>query len=135
MYIEAPFAVPFMAYPSPPSLPSSDSSYQRFEDDIFGMGGITNPVENSIGVLTYQRAVDVARNTEGDLDPTISAYLEGALLEIWGRIALQPDTYVMNKDEFAVFNFYRSRFTDDQVAEQAVARYWANTYDAPTMST
>lgn len=123
-----PFALLFSPYPSPPSL-ASDSSYQYSSDDYFlNMGGANTDVNvNGLGVLTYQRAIDVARNTEGDLDPNVSAYLESALSDIWARITLQPDTYVMTKDEFAVFNFYRSRFDDNEVAEQAVARYWQNT--------
>ncbi|EMF08317.1 uncharacterized protein SEPMUDRAFT_24013, partial [Sphaerulina musiva SO2202] len=74
----------------------------------------------------YQRALDIARNSEGDLDPSVSAYLEDALTDIWRRLMIQPDDYIMTKDEFAVFNFYRGRFDDNEVAENAVARYWAN---------
>lgn len=84
---------------------------------------------DGIGVLNYQRAIDIARNTEGDLDPTVSAYLEGAVTDIWARINLDVTSYIMTKDEFAVFNFYRLRFQDNDVAEQAVARFWANTHD------
>ena len=40
-----------------------------------------NPAsDNSIGELTYRRAVDIARITEGDLDPMITAYLKTAYL-------------------------------------------------------
>ncbi|KAK4610382.1 hypothetical protein CLAFUW4_13711 [Fulvia fulva] len=128
MHIETAFGVPFSPYPSPPSLASSDGSYQQ---DFFNMGANTNVNMDGTGVLNYQRAIDIARNTEGDLDPTISAYLEGALTDIWGRISLQPETYIMSKDEFAIFNFYRRRFDENEVAEHAVARFWAHTHDAP----
>lgn len=134
MHIEAPFAVPFATYPSPPSLSSSEASYQLSDDDVFPMGANTNVNVDGIGVLNYQRAIDIARNTEGDLDPTVSAYLETALSDIWGRISMEPENYIMSKDEFAVFNFYRGRFEENEVAEAAVARYWAHTYEAPTAS-
>ena len=90
------------------------------------MGGKSNTGVDGVGHLTYQRAIDIARNTEGDLDPSVQNYLEGALSEVWSRINLQPDSYVLNRDEFAVFNFYRNRFEGNPVAEQAVDRYWRN---------
>lgn len=95
------------------------------------MGANTNVNVDGIGVLNYQRAVDIARNTEGDLDPAVSAYLETALSEIWSRITMEPENYIMSKDEFAVFNFYRGRFEENEVAEAAVARYWAHTFENP----
>lgn len=83
-----------------------------------------------IGVLTYQRAIDIARNTEGELNPAVRDYLEEALTTIWHRINLQPDTYILSKDEFAVFNFFIARFNGLDLAERAVARYWAHTRQA-----
>ena len=80
-----------------------------------------------IGVLTYQRAIDIARNTEGELDPSVRNYLEEALTTIWHRINVEPDTYILSKDEFAVFNFFIDRFNGLDVAERAVARYWQHT--------
>lgn len=99
------------------------------------MGANTNVQVDGIGVLNYQRAIDIARNSEGELDPSVSAYLEGALTDIWRRVTIQPDDYVMTKDEFAVFNFYRRRFDDNEVAENAVARYWQHTYESSPAST
>lgn len=83
-----------------------------------------------VGILTYQRAIDIARNTEGELDPSVRNYLEGALTAIWNRVSLEPDTYLLSKDEFAVFNFFIRRFDGIEVAERAVARYWQNTRQA-----
>ncbi|EME84296.1 uncharacterized protein MYCFIDRAFT_182312 [Pseudocercospora fijiensis CIRAD86] len=82
---------------------------------------------DGIGELNYQRAVDIARNSEGELDARVSAYLETAISDIWTRINISPDSYLMTQDEFAVFNFYRARFKGE-VAETAVARYWTHTY-------
>lgn len=95
------------------------------------MGGKNSTSVDGVGHLTYQRAIDIARNTEGDLDPTVHSYLESALSDVWHRISLQPESYVLNRDEFAVFNFYRTRFEGNPVAEQAVDRYWRhNTADS-----
>lgn len=82
---------------------------------------------DGVGTLTYQRAIDIARNTEGELDPTVSTYLEGVITDIWGRVNEQPGTYILSRDEFAVFNYYIRRFEGSAVAEQAVDRYWRAT--------
>lgn len=92
-----------------------------------GGNGNSNSGVDGIGQLTYQRAIDIARNTEGDLDPSVTSYLEDAIAEITNRLNSQPDTYVLSKDEFAVFNYYRQRFSGD-VAERAVDRYWRSTH-------
>jgi hypothetical protein len=126
------FSLPFAPYPTPPSRTSLDAVCYHVDFDPFNMGANGHVQLDGIGVLDYQSAIDIARNSEGELDPTVSAYLELALTDIWGRINLSPDTYIMTKDEFAVFNFYRARFQDNEVAEQAVARYWANTHDRTT---
>lgn len=76
-----------------------------------------------VGELDYQRAIDIARNTEGELNPTVAEYLDQAVEDIKLNIANNPDSYLMSKDEFAVFNYFRNRFTGPE-AEQAVDRYW-----------
>ena len=92
------------------------------------MGGNNNV--DGVGTLNYQRAIDIARNTEGELDPTVNDFLERAVGDIWRRIQAQPDRYILNKDEFAVFNFYMRRFSGRLEAEQAVARYWQHTRES-----
>lgn len=130
MLAEPASLISFPPYPSPPILERSDASPTLSSiNDYFNMGANTNTAVNGTGVLNYQSAIDIARNTEGDLDPVVSAYLEAAVTDIWARISNDSTSYIMTKDEFAVFNFYRTRFQDDDVAEQAVARFWANTHD------
>ena len=94
------------------------------------MGGNGQINVDGVGTLTYQRAIDIARNTEGDLDTNVAAYLETALTDIWSRIQANPTTYILTRDEFSVFNFYRQRFSGP-VAEQAIDRYWRNTGQEP----
>lgn len=86
------------------------------------MGG--NEHNNYTGSLDIQRALDIARNTEGDLDPRISDYLENNLSQVWRRIQANPDSCILTKDEFAVFNFFRARFHGSEMAEKTVARFW-----------
>ena len=74
---------------------------------------------------TVLEALEIARDSpEGAQDPGIIAILEEALSEIWDRIQAEPTTYVMTRDEFAVFNYFQSRFEGDEVAAEARRRYW-----------
>lgn len=82
----------------------------------------TNNSDN-VGNLTYQRAIDIARNTEGELNPQVATFLDQACTDIWKRIQEAPTTYLLTRDEFAVFNYFRDRFPGVQ-AEDAVERYW-----------
>lgn len=79
---------------------------------------------NGYGYLTIPRALELARNTEGGVDPNIKSYLEKALIEVWARLQAQPDSYVLSRDEFALFNYYRRRFEGSEVAQRAIQRFW-----------
>jgi hypothetical protein len=73
------------------------------------------------------QALEIARESpEGAKDPTVSNILETALTQIWNKVQTQPDTYVMSRDEFAVFNFFQHRFKGNKVAMAARKRYWDN---------
>jgi len=76
--------------------------------------------------LTTRQALEFVRNSEGDAPASAFAALERAIAELWARIQANPNTYVMNANEFAVFNYYRSRYTTSDVARDAVARFWNN---------
>lgn len=88
------------------------------------MGG--DEANGHIGPLDSQHALEIARCTEGDLDPAVSDFLETKLAQLWDRIQAQPDHCILTKDEFAVFNFFIVRFDGSEMAEKAVARFWKN---------
>ncbi|KAE9986505.1 hypothetical protein EG328_005391 [Venturia inaequalis] len=85
------------------------------------MGG--NDVDSH---FTIQRALEIARNSEGVVDPTVSSCLERSLRAVWTRLEANPDNYVLTKDEFALFNYFRHRFTSSNTARRAVQRFWDN---------
>ena len=88
-------------------------------------GGATQRSDSAI--TTVAQALEAARDTaEGAQDPTVVYILETALVEIWGKIQAQPSSYVMTRDEFAVFNYFASRFVGQQLATAAIKRYWDN---------
>ncbi|KAK3639634.1 hypothetical protein LTR22_017367 [Elasticomyces elasticus] len=79
---------------------------------------------NGVGALDYRRALRIARNTEGDLEPDVREYLERALNDIRGHLQQEPDSYILTKDEFAILNFYVHRFVRHPEVEAAISRYW-----------
>ncbi|THC93391.1 hypothetical protein EYZ11_007117 [Aspergillus tanneri] len=73
-----------------------------------------------------RQALEHARNSEDGPDSRTSAILEAAITDLWRRIESQPDTYVLNRDEFALFNYFLYRYTGSTVAQSAVQRFWNN---------
>ncbi|KAH8685587.1 hypothetical protein BGZ60DRAFT_362184, partial [Tricladium varicosporioides] len=77
------------------------------------------------GATSVTQALEIARDSEeGARDPTIANVLENAVAAIWARIQDQPQSYVMTRDEFAVFNYFQRRFEGYEVATAARKRYW-----------
>lgn len=115
------------AFPSP-TLYYSESSRGGTPEHAFStiMGRDDSVQGDAAGALNIQRALDIARNTEGDLDPNVAQYLDKQLTELWTRIQARPEDYVLTKDEFAIFNFNIRRFEGSDVAEKAIARFWSN---------
>ncbi|KAL9575405.1 hypothetical protein ACKAV7_000203 [Fusarium commune] len=73
------------------------------------------------------KSLEIARESpEGASYPSIRQILESALEEIWAKVQDQPDSYVMTRDEFAVFNFFQHRFIGDKMAIAARKRYWGS---------
>lgn len=70
-------------------------------------------------------ALEIARNSEtGDLDAAVRDLLDKAIGEIWERIHQNPTTYILTRDEFAVFNYFIDRFQGNELAQAAIQRYW-----------
>ena len=77
--------------------------------------------------LTLTKALDIAKeNQNGQVPPAVSQMLERKIADIWRKIQAQPNTYVMSREEFAVFSYYRSRYDNNRTAQDAVARFWSN---------
>ncbi|KAF5611875.1 uncharacterized protein FSUBG_1902 [Fusarium subglutinans] len=71
------------------------------------------------------QSLEIARESpDGASYPSIREILESALEEIWTKVQDQPDSYIMTRDEFAVFNFFQHRFAGDKMAMTARKRYW-----------
>lgn len=81
---------------------------------------------------TVTEALEIARDSlDGARDPVVRGILESVLTELWGRVTAQPESYVMSRDEFAVFNFYQHRFVGNKVALAARTRFWDSIYGNP----
>ena len=74
--------------------------------------------------ITPAQALEYGRDSEdGAQDPTVRNVLETAVKGIWARIQAQPSSYVLTREEFAIFNYFQDCY-QDQVASAARKRYW-----------
>ncbi len=81
--------------------------------------------QSSPAITTVTEALEFARDSpEGARDPTVINILETALTNTWRKIEAQPTSYVMTRDEFAVFNYFQDRFVGQELATAARKRYW-----------
>jgi len=81
---------------------------------------------------SIRQALERARNCEdGSVDPQTTATLEAAITELWSRIQHDPDSYVLSRDEFALFNYFLERYRGSTIAQRAVARFWNNFHGSP----
>lgn len=77
--------------------------------------------------ITVSKALELVRNSEtGEVHPGVDATLEREITKIWQRISAHPTEYVMNKEEFAVFNYFQDRFKGIPTAQLAIGRFWRN---------
>jgi hypothetical protein len=103
-----------------PSLPNSALSTMSPSNN----NGDTRQ-EEALAITTVAQALEVARDSpEGAQDETVKRILETALGEIWGKIQAQPSSFVMTREEFAVFNYFQHRFEGQELAIEARRRYW-----------
>ncbi|KAF5657044.1 hypothetical protein FCIRC_13406 [Fusarium circinatum] len=116
--------VPYLQYPN------INNTYALDSFNVSNMAAATashrRPQQDDASVA---QALEIARESpDGSSDPTISTILEAALKRIWKKVEMQPNSYVMTRDEFAVFNFFQERFIDSDAAVKARKRYWDNTH-------
>ncbi|KAF2025466.1 hypothetical protein EK21DRAFT_76413 [Setomelanomma holmii] len=78
------------------------------------MGGNTEYIAGH-GYLSLGQAVHVAQNSEGGVDQQVAGFLERKLAVVWAKLNAQPTTYVLPSDEFALLNYYRTRFGDNEI--------------------
>ncbi|KAH7084799.1 hypothetical protein BKA63DRAFT_386477, partial [Paraphoma chrysanthemicola] len=78
------------------------------------MGGNTEYIAGH-GYLSLSQAVHVAQNSEGGVDQNLARFLETKLASVWAKLNAQPTSYVLPPDEFALLNYYRTRFGDNEI--------------------
>ncbi|KAK2765688.1 hypothetical protein CKAH01_15629 [Colletotrichum kahawae] len=111
----------------------------RIEAEVItnGSAELTDPGHGVIiDWRSVAQAVEIARESpEGALAPTVSSILETAIGQVWAKISAEPDSYVLYRDEFAVFNYFQHRFVGNKVAFAARMRYWDSVRDARSSGT
>ncbi|KAL5115050.1 hypothetical protein ACEQ8H_007092 [Pleosporales sp. CAS-2024a] len=89
------------------------------------MGGNTEYIAGH-GYLSLAQAVHVAQNSEGGVDQRLAQALEKRLAQVWAKLNAQPTSYILPSDEFALLNYYRTRFGDNKLVRDATRRFWDN---------
>ena len=72
---------------------------------------------------SISKLLDIAKANH-DIPPAVTQRLERTNTEVWQKIQAHPSTYVMNKDEYAVLNYYQERYKNSRQYDQAIARFW-----------
>jgi DNA-binding CsgD family transcriptional regulator len=98
-----------------------DDGEERTLEEIGSLLGVTRERIRQIRNRAFEK---LRESPDGAQDATICKILEVAITGIWGKVQDQPDSYVMDRDEFAVFNYFQHRFKGDAVAVAARKRYW-----------
>ena len=69
----------------------------------------------------------MVRNSEGQAPDHAVQIIENAMAALWNRIKANPDSYLMDRNEFALYNYFQLRYTsgpDAKLAQKATARFW-----------
>jgi hypothetical protein len=79
-----------------------------------------------IGAIQLSEAVRIAQNSEPGVNPKLAQYLERKLAEVYAKLQTNPNSYILPPDEFALINYYRSRFGNSDLIIRATRRFWDN---------
>ena len=75
--------------------------------------------------MAVAEALEIARDSVHlDLNSDLMYLLATALDQVWAKIQAQPESYIMSRNEFAVFNFFQHNFKGNEMAIDARKRYW-----------
>ncbi|KAF2142496.1 uncharacterized protein K452DRAFT_226541 [Aplosporella prunicola CBS 121167] len=79
---------------------------------------------NGYRTMTLQEALNIAREAESPVDPSVESFLQRELQNVWAKLHAQPDHYIFTRDEFGLFNYFRQPSTNNEIATKAVQRFW-----------
>ncbi|KAL4801238.1 hypothetical protein BDV18DRAFT_155135 [Aspergillus unguis] len=83
----------------------------------------------------YMRALNAARNGDkGALEGRDGEILASARDALWRKVEGNPN-YLLNRYEFALFNYYRQHYertADKEKVRKTVARFWDNYSEGPS---
>ena len=68
----------------------------------------------------------VQDNPTGTVSRSVMDTLRARFHEIWKKIMAAPNSYVMKRLEYAVFNLFSAEIPDARIGERARRRYWDN---------
>ncbi|KAI0891360.1 hypothetical protein F4806DRAFT_501085 [Annulohypoxylon nitens] len=87
--------------------------------------------DESVKIFKVADILDAAREGSDLSEPGLKEVLEQALCDVWTKIIANPETYVMTRDEFAVFNYFQHLQLDNdakEIGRMARKNYWDNSW-------
>lgn len=101
--------------PSPlvniPIHQNSDSS------DTTVMGGPNRPQ------MTITKALEIAK-ANPDVPAEVATRLEQKNADVWQKVQSKPSTYILDREEYAVLNYYQERYKNNSKYDEAIKRFW-----------
>ena len=81
----------------------------------------------NLGTEEVRRAIGRAQDSShNNLTTQETRLLQSAFDQIWRNLRTHQSTYLLCDLEFKVFNYYQDSWPNQQLAQQAVQRYWNN---------
>ena len=105
-----------------PQKPNLQTFLSTFPQQSFGD---LAPIMSSSKTPYYLKALNTAKATKSrELDKETYDTLERASTDLWNRIIKNPNNYVMTREEYSLLNYYSTRYENNKIAKDAIARFW-----------
>lgn len=73
--------------------------------------------------MTITQALDIAK-ANPDIPAEVTARLEQKNADVWQKVQSKPSTYILDRDEYAVLNYYQERYKNNPRYDEAIKRFW-----------
>ena len=100
--------------PLPLSISHSTKSQTQVIQD---MGGPNRPQ------MTVTKALEIAK-ANPDVPAEVTTRLEQKNADVWQKVQSKPNTYILDREEYAVLNYYQERYKNNSKYDEAIKRFW-----------
>ena len=112
-----PLAIFFQLYTSPSPLVNLQIPQNSDLSDTITMGGPDRPQMN------VSKALEIAKSNP-DVPAEVTTKLEQKNADVWQKVQSKPNTYILDREEYAVLNYYQERYKNNSRYDEAIKRFW-----------